>query len=342
MTVEPRKLRVLVLTNMWPSATRPAYGAFVASQVESLAAVGVEASVVYVDGAKGVSAYVGTAGRMIALNRTRDRYDVVHAHTGHCGMLALLQRRYPVVISYVGYDLYGKHRPTGGVTVKSRLELKVFRQLGRFTAATITKSRGLEELLPPTVLRRNTVLPNGVDREVFRPEPRETSRRALGWPEDEVTALFVGSPAVPRKRHQLASESCVVARTKVGHLRLRVCDGVDRHKVALWMNAADVLLLTSVAEGSPNVVKEAAACGLPVVATAVGDVKDVLANVVPSAIVPVSSTADSVAAALVRVLRDGRRSNGPEQTRWLEAGEIARRLRGVYETAAQRRPPLEP
>jgi len=64
--------------------------------------------------------------------------------------------------------------------------------------------------------------------------------------------------------------------------RLRTVSGVDHDAVPDYMNAADALLLTSHSEGSPNSVKEALACNLPVVAVDVGDVRERLAGVEPS------------------------------------------------------------
>jgi teichuronic acid biosynthesis glycosyltransferase TuaC len=324
-------LRVLVLTNMWPTRERPAFGSFVRSQVESLSEAGAAATVWFVDGRTSRFAYVRAAARALALNLTRDRFDVVHAHTGHCGAVALLQRRYPTVISFVGYDLYGKHTVKGTVTWKSRFESRLFRHLGRGAAATITKSAELEQLLPEDLRARNSVIPNGVDRSVFAPQRREDARRGLGWPVDEVTVLFAGDPGVPRKRFDLAVRACQIAREAIPELRLRTCCDIPHEAVATWMSAADALLLPSIAEGSPNVVKEAAACGLPVVAAAVGDVPEVLDNVAPSAVVSRDADAAAYADALVSVLEVRRRSNGRERTSWLAADATAIRLVSLYE-----------
>ena len=53
---------------------------------------------------------------------------------------------------------------------------------------------------------------------------------------------------------------------------LRVMQGVAYADVPTWINASDVLLLTSLLEGSPTIVKEALACNVPIVSTPAGDV----------------------------------------------------------------------
>ena len=96
------------------------------------------------------------------------------------------------------------------------------------------------------------------------------------------------------------------------------------------MAAADCLLLPSSIEGSANVVKEAMACNLPVVATDAGDVRQVLEGVEPSWVC--APSAADLGAALVDCLGEQRRSNGWERSGWLDQDEIGRRLLEYYRT----------
>jgi glycosyltransferase involved in cell wall biosynthesis len=275
---------------------------------------------------------------MLLLNLAPRRYDIVHAHTGHCGVLARLQRRVPIVLSYVGYDVYGKVLGDGSVTLKSRVEAAFFRRLAPHVDATVTKSAAMEQLLPGRARPRNTVLPNGVDRELFREVPRNEARAALAIDDRELTVLFAGRTDTARKRFALAEAACRLAAERLPLIRLRACEQLAHDHVPLWMSAADALVLPSLAEGSPNVVKEAHACNLPVVATDVGDVREVTEGVTRCRVLPRDVTVAELAGALVDVLRDApARTDGRGKTIHLAAETIAERLIAVYESALRRR-----
>jgi teichuronic acid biosynthesis glycosyltransferase TuaC len=326
---------VLVVTNMWPDAERPVYGIFVKRQVDSLLRRGFRCDVLYLRGYRSPFVYLWAALWFLGSGvRLRRRYRLIHAHAGETGVVARFQLGTPLLISYCGDDLLGDPAKRGGMTAQSRLRAYVIRHHSRLLAATITKSAEMERALPSSVRKSNLVLPNGVDTGLFVPIPQREARRELGWDDGELVTLFAATrPWIPRKRHWLAEAACREASEELGqHVRLEVAAEVPPERMPLLMNASDCLLMTSSIEGSPNTVKEALMCNLPVVATPSGDVAILLRGVEPSFLCPPDPVA--LGRALARCLTGRRRSNGREAAAWLSDEAIARRLIERYRSLA--------
>jgi len=144
--------------------------------------------------------------------------------------------------------------------------------------------------------------------------------------------LFPGHPLNPRKAFPVAKAAVEIAAQRAGEdIELVTLYPTPPDKVSLVMNACDAELLTSYIEGSPNVVKEAMACNLPVVAVNTGDVAELLVGVEGCRICP--RTPEALAEGVLAVLAEGRRSNGREalQRKRLDLVSVAERIRGVYE-----------
>lgn len=324
---------VLVVTNMWPDAEKPVYGVHVQRQVESLVEKGVRCDVVHVRGYDSALAYPAAALRFALWSLTRrGRYRIVHVHAGETTLPARFLVGPPMIASYCGDDLLGNPGPDGRPTASSRVRAWVLRQFSRTLQATITKSAEMEAKLAPRRRAVNSVIPNGVDERTFRPLDRGSARQRFGFADDEVVALFAATkPDMANKRRPLAEAACAAAAERLGRpVRLHVAREVAPADMPVLMNACDVLLHTAVVEGSPNAVKEALMCGLPVVATAAGDIEELLAAVEPSfACAPdPAALADAIAACA------GRRSNGPDAARHLRASAVADRVLEIYERLA--------
>lgn len=320
---------VLVLTNLWPHTADPAYGIFVKRQVDSLREAGLRVDVLFVRGYLSRLAYAIAALTLAKLSRAgRPPYQLVHVHGGEAVLSAVTYRRAPIVASYLGDDLLGTRKAHGRFTPVWRLRRAVLRRSAHFVRHTITKSHEMELALPRSCRARNEVVPNGVDDSVFVPLPRDHARRRLGWDTEARIVLFGGNPGIPVKRFWLGEAACKAASAKLGVVQLEKLAGVAPEDVPLMMNAADCLLLTSITEGSPNVVKEAMMCGLPVISTPVGDVDKLLQNVSPSWVREPSP--DAFADALVECLRLRRRSDGRLKSPHLRARPIAERILSVY------------
>jgi glycosyltransferase involved in cell wall biosynthesis len=323
-------VRVLFVTNMWPDEQRPWYGTFIKTQADSLERIGVELDVLPIRGYRSRRAYADAVGEVRRMAHAT-AYDVVHAHYGHAAAVARFQHSAPLVISYCGDDLLGTPAADGGLTPRSRVEAAVFRQLAHVASGTITKSAEMERALPRSRRSRNSVIPNGVDVERFAPLPRDEARRELGWSLDEPIALFVGNPAIARKNHALADAACRIAAAELPGLRLQVAQGFTPAQIPTVMSAADTLLMTSLWEGSPNVVKEAMAAELPVVAVPAGDVEERLKGVDGCFVRPYDAAA--LGEAIVRAVRHGRSPAARAAVSALSLENVARRVVAVYESA---------
>jgi glycosyltransferase involved in cell wall biosynthesis len=116
------------------------------------------------------------------------------------------------------------------------------------------------------------VIPCGVNLEVIKELPREVARTQLNRSKPMV--LFSGPFTTKIKNPDLAKAAMI----KISEAELVELKGYTRQEVNLLMNAADCLLMTSDREGSPQVIKEAMACGTPIVSVDVGDVKDIIGD----------------------------------------------------------------
>jgi len=197
----------------------------------------------------------------------------------------------------------------------------------------IVKSEEMRRKIPEVA--EVEVIPNGVDLSRFQPLARDEARERLGWPREGAVLLFAGPPEEPRKNWPLAQavESRLVARGRA--VRLVAFHGRPQTELALAMNAADVLLLPSFHEGSPNVVKEALAVNLPVVAAPVGDCAERLRGVSPGGVA--AREPGAFTEAVEQVLASGTRSNGREKVLPLELSAVARRILALYERVLARR-----
>lgn len=243
-------------------------------------------------------------------------YDLVHANYGLTAPHAICQARLPVVLSLWGSDLMGEY---GWLT----------RRCARHADAVVVMSeRMADELDTPC-----HVIPHGVDLELFRPLPGEWPRERVGWDEPGHHVLFPYPPERGVKDHPRAERVIERVRDRVADpVTLHTVTGEPHERMPLFMNAADTLLVTSEREGSPNSVKEALACGLPVVSTDVGDVPERLDGVSLSR---VGRTDGELAEGVATALRADARSDGRAAAEEVGVARTAGRLRRVYEEVAR-------
>jgi len=171
----------------------------------------------------------------------------------------------------------------------------------------------------------------GVDLARFSPVPRAEACRALGLDPGRRRVLFAADPALPGKRFPLAQTAVQIARREDERVELHVANGLPPERMPLEMSACDVLVVTSLHEGSPMVVKEALACNLPVVSVDVGDVAERTRGVPGCRLVPPLPTA--IAWALGEVLHAGTRGDGRRAVEAVSIGRVAEELVTIYRSA---------
>jgi glycosyltransferase involved in cell wall biosynthesis len=293
----------------------------VSAQAKSLADSGIDVEIFQIIG-KGLSGYVSALPKLRKFCRAKDP-DVVHAHYSLCGIVAVIAASQPVITSLMGSDI----RQSGIM----RILIKFF--VNHVWKKTIVKSDAMKAVLRSDKV---CVLPNGVDLELFKPMQKEQCQAELHWDTEEKHALFVSAADANRGEKNLRLAEAALRLSSPNNIKLHVVSRLPHSDMPAYLNASDFLLLTSKWEGSPNVVKEAMACNVPVVATEVGDVRWLFGEE-PGFWITAQSE-NEIAKQIDACVLYNARNNGRGRiiSLGLSASSIAGKLRDLYEDSITR------
>lgn len=323
-------LKVLFITTEWPTKEHPGHVPFLVQYAEALRKQGVEVEVFHFYGRANPLNYL-QAWFEVRKQPQWSEAELIHAHWGQSAFITLFSRK-PLVITFHGSDLQGIVSRHGKYNLKGKLLVTFNRWVARKAEVCIAVSERLRQLLPERC-QTVEVIPMGIDLDLFEPMDTLSCRQALGLDPRKRYLLFVSDPKRPEKRFTLAQQAVAAANLQNAEL-LVVCDQ-PYEKIPLYLNAGDLLLLTSSHEGSSVILKEALACNLPVVAVDVGDVREKLGNVA-GCVVCENDDPQTIAQAIHHVLAYDKPINGRDSVLDLSWELIAQRTIAVYNQALHR------
>ena len=303
-------MRILIVC----SATLGKISPFIQEQADELKNIGCCIEYFLIQ-KKGVIGYLSS---YLKLKKSIDTFhpDLIHAHYGLSGLLANLQRRIPVIVTYHGSD------------INIPWERKLSKITNRLAKENIFVSKRLANLsgkLDPVVI------PCGLDLETFKPIDKILARKKMNLSLNYIYILFSSSFDNPIKNYPLAIKA--VGLLTITNVKLIELKGYSRDEVSYLMNAVDVALLTSFSEGSPQFIKEAMACNVPIVSTDVGDVREVFGNTKGCFIT--SDEPKDVTNKILQAISFQGRTNGREQVLSFDNKEIGATLLLVYNRILQ-------
>ncbi|HET8685133.1 MAG TPA: glycosyltransferase [Methanosarcina sp.] len=235
-----------------------------------------------------------------SIKNIKPKPDLIHAHFSYpdgYGMRKLAKKwRVPLVISALG-TIERKVAYEGSYTSRQ------IKEAMNFADKVLSVSEDLKLHIVNLGINEEKVhvVPNGVDTEKFKPAGKAHARNLLNLPQDKNIVLFVGALRKIKGVDYLieAAKNFVNTNTNlfmVGRddgLRknlekraqeLKIADyvrftgPVNHEDIPLWISASDILVLPSLSEGRPNVILEALACEVPVVATDVGGIPELMVD----------------------------------------------------------------
>ncbi|MDR1591805.1 MAG: glycosyltransferase [Prevotellaceae bacterium] len=297
-------MKVLIVCSINQGRIAP----FISDQVENLRNEGVEIEF-YTISERGLSGYwKSRKGLLLKINDFQP--NLIHAHYGLSGLMANLQRKVPVVTTYHGSDINN---------VKILYLSKISMLLSRYNI--FVSQRNIDKAHPK---RNYSLISCGVDTELFKLLDKSTCRQLSGFSETEKLALF-SSIFDNRVKNPRLAQDAVKLLPDVKLIELKGC---TREQVCQLLNTVDVTLMTSFTEGSPQIIKEAMACGCPIVSVDVGDVKEIIGNTEGCFICLPDK--EEVAMALSKAIEYGKRTEGRYRILNFDNRIVAGKILAIY------------
>ena len=312
-------MKVLHITNNFPTSNHPIFGIFVKEQIESLKALEVDCDLFFINGREfGRKAYFRSIFQLRKKLKEGD-YDILHVHHAYTAIILVLTLRFFKPKKILSYQSDPSRE--GGNSL--------FKFLYSIFDKIIIKNSSQERLK----LKKVVNMPNGVNLNFFKPMDSKECKRNLGLEEDKNYILFMDSfNRRPFKRIDRFNNVISILQEKGLTLNIEplVLTNTDREHIPMYMNASSLHLLTSDFEGSPNSLKECMACNVPVVSTPVGDVRTLLKEVRGSFVADSfdeTEIADLVATSLQTGPGNGRDSIIAQS---LDINSVAERICSLY------------
>lgn len=318
-----KTMKILVVTNLYPTPERPFTCPFVKEQVESMRECypDLMIDVHVIEGDRPRWAYLREVLLLPAVVK-KGRYDIVHAHFG-LTLVSTLLVGVPIVITFHGSDLL--MNPTKHVS----------RLLALRASKVIVVSERLREFLG-----YGDVIPCGIDVKKFALPPCQGKRPGPRIP-GQLKILFPSNPKNKIKDYGLFQAVCQELERRGNRVEEAHLVNIDRANVPEVYWNCDLMLLTSLSEGSPTVIKEAIAAKLPFVSVDVGDVKE-WAKLVGFGEVALDRDPKTIADTVITLLTRIKHRSLFDNRRCLEAmdiANIAKRIKQVYdETLIKKQP----
>ena len=233
------------------------------------------------------------------------------------------------MITFHGDDVLGRPAADGHITPTGRFFQASSYMLAPLASAVIVQNRQMKRALR---LESAEIIPCGIDLELFRPMQREEACRSACLDPGKKYVLFPYNPQEQRKRFDLIEAAVAKAREQIPQLEILQVRRKPHSEMPLYMNAADVLVMASMIEGSPLAFREAMATNLPIVSVDVGDAMDLISEGDGNYIVP--RQRDALAAKVIAVCSRGERSRGRERLGPYSMPATAKRILEVYSRVA--------
>jgi len=325
-------MRILAVTNLYPTKANPALGTWVEQQVAGLRGVGVDVEVLYINRqGHGPGTYITVPDRVRAWI---ERFDPHLVHIMYGGVMADLATRVvqdrPSVVTFHGSDLVGEKVSSRLRRLLAGYGVMCSRRAAHRATGVVVVSKVLWDVLPADLDRDKVrIIPCGIDTTRFKPLEREQCRLQLRWRDDRFHVLFNSNGDDPVKQPALARAAVERLRGMGIAAEFQEMRRLPYTEIPTRLNAGDVLLLTSRHEGSPTIVKEALACNIPIVSVDVGDVAEQIRGITGCYLA--SPDAADLAAKLELVHQGPRRVDARWKMEELSIDRIGHRLKHFYD-----------
>ncbi len=260
----------------------------------------------------------------------REKINLVHVLWGNIlGLTVNLASPVPVLMSLCGSDLLGSYDKNLKKTWNGRISGFVTQIAAIISSGIITKSQDMKNRLWKISKNKTVVLPNGVNLNKFYEIDKTISRKKIGWDTKNPVILFFYSEGQYMKNKPLAEKIYNITKKEIPECELKILSKVSHEDLIYYYNGADVLINTSLHEGSNNSIKEAICCNLPVVSAPSGDAVERLVNVENSS-TSKNWNENEMAQLVLKILNSQKRSNGRIFASEISEETIQAKLISIY------------